>query len=194
MGKYCIKAKRYIECRSVEAALTTLVAGLDHGEDKCAYYLLRILLEHTTPTFTEDEAISIFKDRYPYIRNLAEDGDAEAMLIVAEAIRYGFAEDDEPYMFWLTRASEQGYDEATLLLCELERNEEIDALPPPKSDREGNIPYDATLSLVCSAGAGASSTDELASECVLIAEPDVTLLEELGILDDLKRREANGRV
>ena len=128
MDKYCIRAKQLVACGSVEDALTTLVAGLDHGEDKCSFTLLMTLMKHTSPTFTEDEAIEIFEARYPTFRRLAEEGDAESMFIVAEAIRYGFAEDDEPYMFWLTRASELGYDEATELLCDLERCDEIDAL------------------------------------------------------------------
>ena len=120
IDKYYERAQEYVENNDVEKAITTFIAGLDHGCVKCAFGVIHTLMSHRSYTMTEDEAISIFDSSYSDIKRLAEEGDTEAMVMVAEGIRYGFVEDDdEPYLFWLMKAAELGDKSAMSVMEEL---------------------------------------------------------------------------
>ena len=107
IDKYYEKARRQIRNNTIEEAINTLIAGLDRGYAKCAFGVIDAVINYGSYLMTDDEAISIFKSTYPDIKLLAEEGDAEAMVMVAQGIQYGFVEDeDEPYMFWLNKARE----------------------------------------------------------------------------------------
>ena len=117
IDKYYKKALKQIESDQIEKAITTFISGLDHGFVKCAYGILHTVTELGSYTVAEDEAIDIFSSNYQSIKHLAEEGDSEAMVMVAYGILNGFVDDeDEPYMLWLTRAASLGNTDAAALL------------------------------------------------------------------------------
>ena len=163
---YYKKAKRQIKMQKIEEAISTLIAGLDRGYVKCAYGLVHTLLHYTSYTFTEDEAIALFNLNYERIKLLAEEGDIEAMLMLADGIEYGLVPDeDEPYGYWRARAVKLGGREAVAQFDTLGD----DALPDPDDGQ-------ATIQ-TCDADDESLPSDEQ----VLIAEPDLILREQCGI-------------
>ena len=140
-------------------------------------------------TVTEDEAISIYQSAYPGIKALAEGGDTEAMLMVADGIRYGFVDDDEPYMYWISRASALGDAEALRAESEYDRAESVICLSSPSSMPEGYAQHanDEALAIV-PVGEGLPMDSEIPDECVPIADADFLVREELGIDDYLRER------
>jgi hypothetical protein len=176
----------HMERNEVEQAITAFMVGLDRGECKCAYGIIHTLTHDCSYTMSEEEGISIFRAAYPDIKRLAEKGDAEAMRMVAEGIRLGFVEDeDEPYLYWLTKAASLGNSCAEDLLRELDEGDDPFALPDLSE---------------CLLEGGADETDllllaqdaqdiDLPEEHVLLAEPDFVLREQFGINDYLKRKE-----
>ena len=140
-------------------------------------------------TVTEDEAISIFQSFYPNIKAIAEGGDTEAMLMVAEGIRYGFVDDDEPYMYWISRASALGDAKAVKLSEEYDREESPLYLPSPESmpERYGQHTKDDVLAVV-PMSEKILNIGEIPDECVFMADADFLVREELGIDDYLRER------
>ena len=121
MDKYYEKAIKCLENDDVESAISTFVSGLDHGYVKCAFGPIQTLMRYCSYTMTDDEAISIYSSFYSRIKLLAEGGDTEAMVMVAEGIRHGFVEDDEaPYFYWLTKAADLGDKGAMAIIEELD--------------------------------------------------------------------------
>ena len=190
MDKYYQKAHEYIAAHRTEQALTTFVAGLDHGEHKCAYGIIYIMLQFGTYTMCYDEAISIFCASYPHIRLLAQSGDDEAMYIIAEGIRYGFVDDDEPYLFWLSKACELGNRHALSVMAELEWLESPGLLPPPAEAERSIVEVDLNRDVVVSSADVEFVDLPIRSECTLLADADDFLLEDLGITDMLADIEA----
>ena len=186
------RAKRLIERGETEKGLTVFIKGVDNGECKCAYGIVRCVTQLGSLTLSVDEAISIFAESYADIFELAEEGDDEAMVMIAEAMRYGFVEEgDDPYFMWLCKAAEVGNEEAVRIIAELDEIYSIADLiaVPTQSTSE--------TSLIAYRGAGAltvKDADEKEAEVILrdaplIAEPDFALLEEVGIIDYLKDRQ-----
>lgn len=181
MDKNYKKAVGYLNKRDIEKALTTFLRGIDRGEVKCAFGVLKIVTEIGTPSFVEEEAIDIFRERYSDILAMAENGDDEAMVMVAEAIRHGFAEDCEPYFFWLYRAKSLGNTDAAAILAEVESIYAFDYVGLDEPDS-------AELTLIGGEDALVLSEKKVPlpsekGEQVLLADADDLLLEELGVYD-----------
>lgn len=128
----------------------------------------------------------IFQSAYQDIKALADGGDTEAMLIVADGIRYGFVDDDEPYMYWISRASALGNAKAAEAEAEYDREENPLYLPDPANAAERKI-NDGSLAVV-PVSERILKDGEIPDECVLIAEADFLVREELGIDDYLRER------
>ena len=128
----------------------------------------------------------IFQSAYPGIKALAEDGDTEAMLMVADGIRYGFVDDDEPYMYWINRAAALGNAKAAEAEAEYDREENPLYLPDPANAAERNI-NDESLAIV-PVSERILKDGEIPDECVLIADADFLVREELEIDDYLRER------
>lgn len=152
MDKYYQRAEKYIKSNKVEKALSVFLKGLECGYKKCAYGLLKTVINMKSRTFTDDEAIDIFKSSYLSIRSMAENGDDEAMVIVAESILNGIVDDEEPYLMWLYKASALGNERAAEILNELDLR-----------DSESEEKFDGFI------------------DRTLTVEPDIFVLEELGI-------------
>ena len=124
-------------------------------------------MKYKSHTLTDDEALYIFESNYKDIKKLAEDGDAEAMVMVAESIKNGFAEDDEPYMYWIQRASESGDAVAISLIREEEDDgDDADLFDEKTADK---------------------FVDQL-KDTVLQSDPDETVLDDLGLLEHKTER------
>lgn len=196
-GGYYEKAQNHVKINEVEEAITAFIAGLDRGDAKCAYGLVHTVINRGSYTVTEEEAISMFSSSYPGLRLLAREGDPEAMVMVAEGIRYGFVdEEDEPYLFWLIKAAELGHEGAMAILEELDLSDDPWALPG------------AAVAVTADALEGMDATDRLLlddlpepggvedmpdvtaipEEHVLLDEPDWCLREQCGIEDHLRDR------
>lgn len=200
IDKYYEKANRLIANDEVDEAITTFIAGLDHGCVKCAYGVIHTVMNHSSCAMTEDEAISIFSSSYSKIKLLAEDGDTEAMVMVAEGIRYGFVDDcDEPYLFWLTKAAELGDKGAISIIEELDLSDDPRALPGATSlvTAEARDSRDSTEMILLDDRLDLEAVDDMEDvavipeDHVLIDEPDWVMREQCGINDyfkDKKRR------
>lgn len=125
MDKYYCSALKKRERKDIEGAIDDFIAGLARGHVKCAFGLLRLICEMGSNTMGEEEAISIFSKVYPKIKEEAQAGDARSMFIVAEAVRLGFVEEEEPYGFYLCEAASMGDEEAK----ELQLLLEVEMLP-----------------------------------------------------------------
>ena len=128
----------------------------------------------------------IFQSAYPGIKALAEGCDTEAMLMVADGIRHGFVDDDEPYMYWISRASALGNAKAAEAEAEFDREENPLYLPDPANAAERSELHinDESLAVV-PVSERILKDCEIPNECVLIAEADFLVREELGINDYL---------
>ena len=128
----------------------------------------------------------IFQSAYPGIKALAEGGDAEAMFMVAEGIRYGFVDDDEPYMYWISRAAAFGNAKAAEAEADYDREENPLYLPDPANAAERYESHlnDESLAVV-PVSERILNDVEIPDECVLIADADLLVREELGIDDYL---------
>ena len=195
IDKYYEKANKLIENDEVEEAITTFIVGLDHGCVKCAYGVIHTVMNHCSYTMTEDEAISIFSSSYAKIKLLAQEGDTEAMVMVAEGIRYGFVDDyDEPYLFWLTRAAELGDKGAMAIIEELDLSDDPWALPGATSfvTAEARDSMDSTDMILLDDRLDLEVVDDMEDvtvipeEHVLIDEPDWVMREQYGINDYFK--------
>ena len=164
IGRNYATKRKPNELSDTERRISSFIKGLDGGDPKCAFRLLDTVINVGSTTVTEDEAISIFQSAYPGIKALAEGDDTEAMLMVADGIRYGFVDDDEPYMYWISRASALGNAKAAER-SELHLNDESLAV----------VPVSEQILKDC----------EIPDECVLIADADFLVREELGINDHL---------
>ena len=176
MGRYYNRALKHLAEGRIEQALTDFISGVEHSDDKCAFGILRIATEIGSNTFREEEAIAIFQHHLDAILGMAQRGDAEAMVMVAEAIRRGFTErDDEPYLYWLNRAAELGSADATHILGELEREQSSEhlRLAPPGAVVTAEGSYSLPI-----------PDDGLDfDEHVLIGDADCDLLDTLGVFD-----------
>ena len=176
---YYKRASNLLKRKEVERALTVFLQGVDKGFAKCAYGIVQAVTTQGSPTFTQEEAISIFNESYEKIKALASQGDTEAMVMVAEGIRYAFVDDeDEPYLFWLNKAKEMGNKDAEFIL------EEIDKLYEP-------------ITITITDDFGNSTTAELSPDetaDVLHAEPDNILLEDYGIADILREEKRRAQI
>ena len=112
----------------------------------------------------------IFQSAYPGIKALAEGCDTEAMLMVADGIRYGFVDDDEPYMYWISRASALGNAMAAEAEAEYDREENPLYLPDPANAAEKSKMHinDESLAVV-PVSERILQDCEIPDECVLIA-------------------------
>ena len=128
----------------------------------------------------------IFQSAYQDIKALAEGDDTEAMLMVANGIRYGFVDDDEPYMYWISRASALGNAKAAEAEAEYDREENPLYLPSPETmpERYEQDTKDDVLAVVPVSDRILKDC-EIPDECVLIAKADFLVREELGINDYL---------
>jgi hypothetical protein len=123
-------------------------------------------------TFPDDEAISFFSDSFEALKRLAKRGDSDAMVMIAQGIRYGFVDDDEePFMLWLEKAKMLGNDEASLILDEIENLEK----PLPKTiDRDDDYVE----------GKKSEPIDPLyLNDSGIWEDPDDTTCDTLGITD-----------
>ena len=118
-----------------------MIAGLDHQDEKCAFGVMFLANMVGSHTITESEALEIFRQYYADIRRMADQGDPEAMVMVAQSIRYGFDDDpQEPYVFWLQKASELGYVPADELLQEVETFDPFELDVKPMIEDDGETP------------------------------------------------------
>ena len=131
----------------------------------------------------------IFQSAYPGIKALAEGDDTEAMLMVADGIRYGFVDDDEPYMYWISRALALGDVKAAELVEKYDREESPLYLPDPANAAERSELHlnDESLAVV-PVSERILNDCEIPDECVLITDADYLVREELGINDYLRER------
>ena len=197
IDKYYERAMDYLENDDVENAITTFISGLEHGHVKCAFGPIHTLMRCCSYTMTEDEAISIFTSSYLKIKLLAQNGDTEAMVMVAEGIRYGFVEDDdEPYFFWLVRAAELGDKRAIAILEELDVPDNPWPLPgtTPFITAEARDSMDATDLILLDDHLYSEYLENITEveltteEDKSTNEPDYILYEELGINAYLKEK------
>ena len=171
----------YIRHRDIEEALNAFIRGVDDdGDAKCAFAIPYTLMLHGSCTLEMDEGISIFLPHFDNLRALARAGDVEAMVMVAEALRYGFAEDeDTPYLYWLHLARARGNRRAGEILYELDA--QANPLPPPPQARnaEGSegIYRDADLADIPLSDVPA----HLFEDRVLSANPDPLVLASLSL-------------
>jgi hypothetical protein len=109
--------------------------------------------------------------------------------MVADGIRCGFVDDDEPYMYWISRASALGNAKAAEAEAEYDREENPLYLPDPANAAERNKLHinDESLAVV-PVSERILKDCEIPNECVLIAEADFLVREELGIDDYLRER------
>ena len=214
IDKYYQKANQYIKNNQIEEALTTFISGVEKGCAKCAFGILQTTITYGSTTMTEEEAISIFRSCFDRIKCLAEMGDDEAMVIVAESIRDGFVEDgNEPALLWLKKAADLGNQAAQKLIAEW--NAELLPLPSPEgSDLQDLLPVGRTRELM---GRYLGSVDhqwnqtddseepeerglvaitprsdapsEVLQDTALIADPDIDILEEYGIIDAMRKKQ-----
>ena len=175
----------------IERRISSFIKRFDRGDPKCAFRLLDTVINVGSITVTEDEAILIFQSAYQDIKALAEDGDTEAMLMVADGIRYGFVDDEEPYMYWISRASALGNAKAAEAEAEFDREENPLYLPDPVNAAERYV-NDESLAVV-PVSENTANDSEIPDDRVLIADADFLVREELGINDYLdeprKKRE-----
>lgn len=192
------KLKGIAQMNGIEKAITHLISGLDCGYVKCSFGIAQTVMNYGSYTMTEDEAISMYCSSYSKIRLLAEEGDTEAMVMVAEGIRYGFVEDDnEPYLFWLTKAAELGDEWAIALMQELDLSDDPWALPSATSvvTNEARESMDATDMLLLDDSIDLDIVDDgsdiyaVPEEHVLVAEPDWVMREQYGINDYFREKE-----
>ena len=198
MDKYYEKAQCYIQNEEVEEAITAFIAGLDRGDIKCAYGIVHAVTNFGSYTMTEYEAISLFSSFYSKIKILAEAGDTEAMVMVAEGIRYGYVDDDdEPYLFWLTKAAELGDRGAMAIIEELDLSDDPWALPCAASfvTAEACDSMDSTDMILLDDRLALEVVDdmkdvtEIPEEHVLMDDPDWVMREQYGINAYFKERE-----
>ena len=181
MDKNYQKAVNYLNKREIEKALTTFIRGIDRGEAKCAFGVLKIVTDIGTPTFLEQEAVDIFTARYFDILAMAEDGDDEAMVMVAEAIRCGFVDDDEPYFMWLYRARSLGNADAAAILAEVESAYALDYIGLDDGEFGEQALILGERGLVGTEDSEGFPSD--GGETVLLADADDLLLDDLGVYD-----------
>ena len=164
-----------------EQAITEFLRGADLDADpKCAFAIPYTVLLHGSNTLSMEEAVSIFLPFFDPLLALAKAGDTEAMVMVAEAVRYGFAEDeDTPYLQWLYLARANGNKRAGELLCELDEIANPLAPLPQARNAEGSggIYRDADVSDLppCDVPAG------IFENRVLAANPDPLFLAGLAL-------------
>jgi hypothetical protein len=114
--------------------------------------------------------------------------------MVADGIRYGFVDDDEPYMYWISRASTLGDAKAAEAEAEYDEEECPLYLPDPANAAERYESHinDDSLAIIPMSEKLEKDSD-IPDERVLIAEADFLVREELGINDYLdesrKKRE-----
>ena len=106
--------------------------------------------------------------------------------MVADGIRYGFVDDDEPYMYWISRASALGDAKAAKLVEKYDREECPLYLPDPANAPERHV-NDESLAIV-HVSDRILEDGEIPDEYVLIADADFLVREELGIDDYLRER------
>ena len=122
---YYTKGMQQRENDQVEEALTTFINGVEHGSAKCAYGVVDTVVNYLTYTITDEEAIDLFREAYPKLKLMAEGGDAEAMVMVGEGIRYGFVDDDDtPFGLWLAKAAALGNAHAIKIMLEVEQSDD----------------------------------------------------------------------
>ena len=95
----------------------------------------------------------------------------------------GFVDDDEPYMYWIRRASALGNAKAAEAEAEYDREENPLYLPDPANAAERQI-NDESLAVV-PVSERIPKDGEIPDECVLISDADFLVREELGIDDYL---------
>lgn len=142
------RAMYYIRHNDTESALTAFIRGMDEGDAKCAFAIPYTILLYGSHTLDMDEAVAMFLPFLNDLREMAQKGDVDAMVMLAEALRYGFAEDeDTPYLYWLYLARTRGSRRAGEILYELD--EVANPLPPLPQQRNaegsGGIFLDADL-------------------------------------------------
>ena len=131
----------------------------------------------------------IFQSAYRGIKALAEGCDTEAMLMVADGIRYGFLDDDEPYMYWISRASALGNAKAAEAEADYDREENpLYLLDPANAAERSELHLNDESLAVVPVCERILKDCEIPNECVLIAEADFLVREELGIDDYLRER------
>ena len=182
------KGLSLIEKGKYEEAITAFISGLDRGEVKCAYGILRTVMSYGSLTVTDEEAVEMLTAVYPEVKRLARIGDAEAMVIVAQSSRYGFVDDEEePYMLWLTGAAELGNETAISLLKALELSD------APLLGGTTSLAVSGERGVVSADADAAAADDDFCEafrrgERVLIDEPDWLEYEAYGINDYLNEK------
>ena len=174
--------------RGIENAITVFMSGINRGDPKCAYGILDVVMHHGSYTISDNEAASIYRASFPEIKLLAQNGDAEAMVMVAQGLRYGIVQDEEyPYAFWLSEAVRLGNEWATTVIKDIEDGGEPWVLAESTEAISDNMlkGMDATDMLLFDYGADLDDLDipsnEL-QESVLLSETDWAFKEqELGL-------------
>ena len=180
MEKYYKMASDKLMGDDIEGAISLFISGVDNGEYKCAFGLLWTVFSLGSYTFTLDEAIEIYESVYSELKNLAENGDSDAMIMVAEGIRYGFVyDDDQPYLYWLHTAGNLGNPLAEKLICEVEEDADGFSLWSAECDQ----PEEEVERLL-------NGGLEGIKDHALFSEVDELLMEQYGILEELKQRKA----
>ena len=108
------------------------------------------------------------------------------MLMVADGIRYGFVDDDEPYMYWISRASALGNAMAAEAEADYDREKNPLYLPDLANAAERSELHinDESLAVV-PVSERILKDSEIPDERILMAEADNLVQEELGINDYL---------
>ncbi len=181
--------------RGIENAITVFMSGINRGDPKCAYGILDVVMHQGTYTISDNEAASIYRASFPEIKLLAQNGDAEAMVMVAQGLRYGIVQDEEyPYAFWLSEAVRLGNEWATTVIKDIEDGGEPWVLAESTEAISDNMlkGMDSTDMLLFDYGADLDDLDihsnEL-QESVLFSEPDWKFKEQYGINSYIKKKD-----
>jgi hypothetical protein len=189
---YYKKGERLIKSRDAERAIDAFVSGLERGDPKCAFGIYYTVAIVGSVTMTIYEAENIFNERYDEIRDLADMGDAEAMVILAESARYGFSDaDEEPYMLRLYAAAALGSEKAKAIIADIKaEDEERISLPEAdesislaEAEEQAIVPPASELPIGLTDSRAKELCKDISRECILIAdEADGDILESLGML------------
>ena len=101
--------------------------------------------------------------------------------MVAEAIRCGFVDDDEPYFMWLYRARSLGNADAAAILAEVESVYALDYIGLDDGEFGEQALILGERGLVGTEDSGGLPSD--GGETVLLADADDLLLDDLGVYD-----------
>ena len=116
---YFDKAREAHEKKDYEKAFAFYIIGAESGDVVCNYGVALFYLKGYFVEKNEDRALTIFKENYPIIKKLADEGDARACFVIYFYYINGFYVNEciPEAIYYLIRAAEIGYARAQYLLA-----------------------------------------------------------------------------